>query len=396
MARRLLHVPTAYSSAGNTLLKVTAALAGPHAAGGGCSAVVLSDQRDARVAGVDNLLVDYSTVCPRQWFTEWEKRVDAACGIVGMRRPFFGSLYRPAIEAALDWKPDAILLYEGHSLASVPSWRAAFPDVPLVLYVHSLVSRSFLPRELHRVLARLDGVVCVSGALRQTVLARLRRSPTVFHVVHNGVDRDFFTPVGREPRTPCAPLRVLFAGQVAAHKGVHLLLRAAELAVRAHGAEIELQVVGSSFYDAHRGISDYERSLRDTAVHERLHVEFVPFVGRDILRQFYRKADVVAVPSDCEEAFPLVVLEAMACGAAVVTSGRGGLREAGGDAAIHIDAHDVDSFGAVLARFADDPGVLAAAQRNSLEHAGSQSWEDTYRGLAEVLWGEQTGKQPSS
>jgi len=393
---RLLHVPGAYSSAGGTHLKVIAALVGCHAAVGGRSAVALSDQRDARVPGSDNLFVDYSKVCPRQWFSEWEKRVDAVSGLVGLRRPHFGNLYRPAIEAALDWEPDGILLYEGSLLASVPRWRAAFPRTPLVLYVHNAVSRSFLQRERRNLFAKLDAVVCVSDALRLTTVPRLGRLADAIHVVHNGVDIDFFTPAGRRRRIAGSPLSVLFAaGQIAPHKGAHLLLRAADLAARTEGVEIHLRVVGSSDYDAGQSLSDYERSLRATDVHSRLHLEFVPFVNRETLRQFYRSADVVAVPSDYEDPFPLVVLEAMACGAAVVTSGRGGLREAGGAAAVHVDAHDDGAFAAVLARFANDSDALAVAQQNSLDRASSKSWEEAYHRLAEILWsGDADGSRP--
>ena len=63
------------------------------------------------------------------------------------------------------------------------------------------------------------------------------------------------------------------------------------------------------------------------------------------------RAAIVVVPSRWQEPFGLTALEALACGAALICSRRGGLPEIGGDVAVYADP--------------DDPRALADAIRAS-------------------------------
>ena len=92
----------------------------------------------------------------------------------------------------------------------------------------------------------------------------------------------------------------------------------------------------------------------------------------------YRDSDVVCVPSVCDEAFGTVVLEALACGAAVVASARGGLPEAGGDAAIYVDPTDERAFAAAVARLANDEKHLDEMRRRGTARAAGGSWSTVY------------------
>jgi glycosyltransferase involved in cell wall biosynthesis len=64
---------------------------------------------------------------------------------------------------------------------------------------------------------------------------------------------------------------------------------------------------------------------------------------RDQLAELYRRAAVVLVPSEAE-GFGLPVIEAMACGAAVIASDIPTLREAGGDAALYCPVADLPAW----------------------------------------------------
>jgi glycosyltransferase involved in cell wall biosynthesis len=88
-------------------------------------------------------------------------------------------------------------------------------------------------------------------------------------------------------------------------------------------------------------------------------------VGDDELARQYRGALCVVYPS-LYEGFGLPVLEAMACGAAVVTSAGGATEEVAGGAAVLVDPND--------------PGAIAAG----IESAIAQREELRPRGLARV------------
>jgi UDP-glucose:(glucosyl)LPS alpha-1,2-glucosyltransferase len=84
------------------------------------------------------------------------------------------------------------------------------------------------------------------------------------------------------------------------------------------------------------------------------------------------------------EPFGMVVIEAMACGAVVVTSSRGGLPEAGGDAAVYVDPYDTASFATAL-RDLGTPAVREPHQAAGRRHAAGFSWNASYVSFTSLL-----------
>jgi glycosyltransferase involved in cell wall biosynthesis len=97
-----------------------------------------------------------------------------------------------------------------------------------------------------------------------------------------------------------------------------------------------------------------------------------PRLDRSTLAGLYRRASAVVVTSEAE-GFGLPVIEAMACGAAVVASDIPVLREVGGDAALYAPVGDIPAWAelvdAVLARSAAVPSAAVRIRR-----AGAFSW----------------------
>jgi glycosyltransferase involved in cell wall biosynthesis len=86
------------------------------------------------------------------------------------------------------------------------------------------------------------------------------------------------------------------------------------------------------------------------------------------------------------EGFGLPVLEAMAAGAAVVTSNVSSLPEVGGDAVEYADPRDVDSICAALRRVMEDAAHQAELGRRGVARAARFSWTtfaDTTLGVLE-------------
>jgi glycosyltransferase involved in cell wall biosynthesis len=107
-----------------------------------------------------------------------------------------------------------------------------------------------------------------------------------------------------------------------------------------------------------RGDTEYRRHL-DTVVNELGLVGRVRFdaVPRAELRSRYLAADVLVFPSEWDEPFGLVPLEAMACGTPVVATGTGGSGEflADGVNCLRYRAGNAEALAADVSRLAEDP-----------------------------------------
>jgi glycosyltransferase involved in cell wall biosynthesis len=97
------------------------------------------------------------------------------------------------------------------------------------------------------------------------------------------------------------------------------------------------------------------------------------YVSDPALTELYRRCAVFCFPS-LGEGFGLPVLEAMALGAAVLTSDNTSLPEVGGDAVEYVDASDVASIAGGLERLLSSPERRAELGALALQRAQQFSW----------------------
>jgi glycosyltransferase involved in cell wall biosynthesis len=110
---------------------------------------------------------------------------------------------------------------------------------------------------------------------------------------------------------------------------------------------------------------------------------FVPEAPERELRAGYRAADVLLFPSHYE-GFGFPVLEAMACGTPVVTSGAGGLAEVAGDAAVVVGGRESGPYVEALRQIATRADWRERLVSRGLERARRFTWHDAARRTAEV------------
>jgi glycosyltransferase involved in cell wall biosynthesis len=102
----------------------------------------------------------------------------------------------------------------------------------------------------------------------------------------------------------------------------------------------------------------------------------------DIVR-LYSHADLFVFPS-LYEGFGMPVVEAMACGAPVVTSNRSSLPEVAGDAALLVNPESDEELAEAMARILRDASLRESLRRKGFERAKQFTWERAARQTLEV------------
>ena len=212
-------------------------------------------------------------------------------------------------------------------------------------------------------LGRLAGVACASEWLRGRMLEGV---PGTVAVLHNCID----VP---PPPSLVRERLILFAGRMVADKGADVFVAACAQALPGlPGWRAEM--IGADRFSADSPETPFLRALRPAAAAAGIVLR--GHQPNDVVLEAMGRAAIVAVPSRWAEPFGLVALEAMAAGAALVASPRGGLQEVGGEAAVYADPDRVgDWVGAFRALAGDDGlrGRVAAAGRARAEGFGADA-----------------------
>jgi UDP-glucose:(glucosyl)LPS alpha-1,2-glucosyltransferase len=122
-------------------------------------------------------------------------------------------------------------------------------------------------------------------------------------------------------------------------------------------------VIGADRFRLNSPETAFLQSVRAAA--EQVPVSMAGYRDHPDVLEAMARAAIVVVPSRWPEPFGLVALEAMASGAALVCSPRGGLREVAGDAALYADPDRPEDIAAALRTLGRDE-----ARRNQLAAAG--------------------------
>ena len=259
--------------------------------------------------------------------------------------------YAAGVAAGLRRRPPALI--EVHNRPDVALFLARrFGRVTLVLHNDPQGMRGARTAgERQRLAAMLARVVTVSEWLRGRFADGMAAAPDIA-VLPNCIDLRAIPP------SPAVRERlILFAGRVVADKGADAFVAACARALPSlPGWRAEM--IGADGFGAASRETPFLLQLRPLAA-----VSGVAMGGwrphPEVLATMARAA-LVVVPSRWPEPFGMTALEAMACGAAVLASGRGGLPEVVGDAAVTIDPDDVAALASAMLALAADPGRRAA------------------------------------
>lgn len=250
-----------------------------------------------------------------------------------------------AIEA---FDPEVIEYHQ--QLGPAEALARRFPDRINVLHRHTRIKPPSNPLERFRYrhrLAAFDRLIFVSAAAEREFAADY---PTLAHratVVCNPMDMAAWQhPIGQRENL------ILFSGRAMAEKGLDTFCASLACVLDERPEWRGALLLGD--WDRH---ADWATPHIEALSRFGDRVEIHTSAAVGLVRAVTRRAAIAVTPSRVAEALGLTALEAHAAGAALISSGRGGLTEASGDHAIYRDPDDATGMAAAMRSLIDQPGL---------------------------------------
>jgi len=246
---------------------------------------------------------------------------------------------------------------------------------------HERTKAPFFRRAIRVAVERAAALVCVSAVTAERLRARLAPSAPI-NVIPHGVDHSRFRP---EPSPDdedalralgVQPPYVAFLGTLEPRKDVPTLIAAFDR-IAGDRPALSLVIAGRDGW----GVKQVNEAISRAAHHDR--IRRVGYVHDTAVPALLRHAAAVAYPS-LDEGFGLPALEALACGAPLVTTKATAMAEVTGDAALLIPPGDPDALADALDALTAGGPDVDTLRRRGPDVASAYTWEKSAAAHAAV------------
>jgi len=250
--------------------------------------------------------------------------------------------------------------------------------------LHLAVKARFFSEWTRLSARRADVLLVPSQATKDELVRVVHADADRIKVIPHGVDhRHFRRPSGDEVRKvrswlglPADTPFIAFLGTLEPRKNIPGLIRAYIASCSSLPTPPTLVLAGGAGWDS-------EIDAAEAELPEHLQVIRPGFVPDNLLPGLLGGAEIVAYPS-FGEGFGLPVLEAMACGAAVLTTDRHSLPEVGGDTVVYAKSPSQDDVASAITQLLADPAAREALGALAATRAAIFGWMQTAQGHREV------------
>jgi len=225
---------------------------------------------------------------------------------------------------------------------------------------------------------RADAIITVSEYSKRDIMRTLQIPEERIHVIGNAVDSTC-RPIsdGRiienvRERYGIGPKYILYFGGFDVRKNVDRLLDAYAALPPSTRDEYQLVIAGRLLYPGHPLYPDPRTRIRQLGLEDQVVV--TGQIREQDKAPLYSAAALYLFPS-LYEGFGMPVLEAMACGATVITSNLSALPEVAGDAARLVDPYDTQAITEAIGELLENETMRAELRERALARAQHFSWQ---------------------
>jgi glycosyltransferase involved in cell wall biosynthesis len=252
-----------------------------------------------------------------------------------------------------------------------------FHDMTFLLYpqLHTRVKRIIFPLFIRISARQAAALIAVSESTRQDSIRLLNLPAHKIHSIPLGAGKEFrritdallLEEVRRKYKLPSE--FILYTGLVEPRKNLTMLIRAyANLVNR--GIREALVIVGRFGWMSDEIFAQVERAGLGNKV------VFTGYIEQEDLPPIYNLASIFVYPT-LYEGFGLPVLEAMACGTAVITSAVSSLPEIVAEAGVLLPPGDEEALSNAIYHLVSDPAGRKQLADSGLARAKQFTWQNT-------------------
>jgi len=243
------------------------------------------------------------------------------------------------------------------------------------LRIPDIFEKSIYEWNMHSVsyMKKADYLIAVSQQTKNDIVELCDVNPEKISVVYNGIDHNAFIPVDQvvctqflKNKNIVSPF-FLYVGTIEPRKNLIELLNAFNKFYLSVDKEVKLVLIGKKGWLYDDVFATYESLPSKNNIH------FLGYVPIDELKYYYSACIAFVYPS-LYEGFGLPNIEAMACGAPVITSNNSCIPEIVGDAAVLVDPRSTDELFGALRAIYTDPDLRRSLIKRGLAKSQSYSW----------------------
>ncbi len=254
------------------------------------------------------------------------------------------------------------LVVVNQHLPSAVAIARRLPDVPVVLLRHNFLKPPRGPLSgfwRRRQFGRLTALAFVSECCRDAFRADWPQVALPIFVTPNGIDVDAWRPAPQKLR------RIVFTGRLAPEKGVLEAVQAlAQVLPRHSDWDAEMVLATAAKPDA------YAQSVERAVAAAGGQIAVQRDIPHDAVRGILSTAAIALAPTQNAEPFGRVAIEALASGAALIATRRGGFIEIVEDAGLLLDPPSAQNIATALETLMTDVALrerCAALGRQRVE-----------------------------
>lgn len=241
----------------------------------------------------------------------------------------------------------------------------------------------FLKNLVRRALNEADRVIAISDHTKSDIIKAYGQRDV--DVIYSGVDTGHFKPqspsaiTATKAKYKISGDYILFASTIEPRKNLEKLLDALQLLPQDLKKQYSLVIVGKEGWIEQQVATKLKQTQAAGVTVVR-----TGYIADNELPVLYSGASVFAYPS-LYEGFGMPILEAMACGAPVVTATTSSMPEVAGDAAVLVDPYDAQSIADGLQKILTDPKLAQNLVSKGKKQVTHFSWGESGKQLAAII-----------